>query len=389
MSLFPPFDADRANSPSRLRRALFTSLGLVYLFVWPTNTLFGHGHSTTESVLEVLALASFVVSFIGLVLANDPWTGLTTRRTFIFLGITTVLGICYPILFGLEWCGLPIYVGVAYAMALPPRLAGQGVVAAALLTLTLCGVGHASGGTTALLSFETLSIGLLLLAFRTSRILVAQLREARGEVARLAANEERLRIARDLHDLLGHTLSLIVLKSEVASRLADRDVARSIAEVNDIEAVARQALADVREAISGYSRRNLTDELENSRGVLAAADIELTITTSGTPLPDQLDGLFGWAVREGVTNIVRHSRARTATVVVRREGPTVVLEVTDDGRASVESVDGNGLRGLGERVALSGGTVEAGPRTEGGFRLTVRAPVTAPAPREPASEPAT
>ncbi|HZE32114.1 MAG TPA: sensor histidine kinase [Actinoallomurus sp.] len=390
MAFLVPFGSEQTSSARPWRRAVWTSLGLVYLFLWPVGSLFGHGRSTAGSVLGLLALVSYAASFIGLVLANDPWSGVTTRPTYVMLGITTVLAVCYPLVFGPQWCALPIYLGVAYAMALPPRLAGRGVVAAAVLTFVLCGVEHTSGGSMALLSFETLTVGLLMLAFRTSRILVVQLREARGEVARLAANEERLRIARDLHDLLGHTLSLIVLKSEVATRLADRDVARSIAEVNDIETVARQALADVREAISGYSRRSLTDELENSRGVLAAADIELTITTSGTPLPDQLDGLFGWAVREGVTNIVRHSRARTATIVVQRQGPMAVLKITDDGRASVESVsaDGNGLRGLGERVALSGGTVKAGPRTEGGFRLTVRAPVTAPAPREPASEPA-
>jgi two-component system, NarL family, sensor histidine kinase DesK len=390
MSSIMPFDPERASSPSRWRRAVWTSLGLVYLFVWPASTVFGHGHSTGESVVRLVALLSYAASFICLVIVNNPWTPGTTRPTYVMLGVTTFLAIVYPPVFGQNWVGLPIYLGVACAMTLPPRWAGRGVVAATVLTFVMCASLGAEGGTLALLTFETLTVGLLMLAFRTSRILVVQLKEARGEVARLAANDERLRIARDLHDLLGHTLSLIVLKSEVATRLAERDVARSLAEINDIETVARQALADVREAISGYNQRNLTDELENSRGVLAAADIELTITTSGTPLPDQLDGLFGWAVREGVTNIVRHSRARTATISVRRQGTTAVLEITDDGTAGEEpaSASGNGLRGLGERVALSGGTVEAGPRTDGGFRLTVRAPIATPASREPAGEPA-
>jgi two-component system sensor histidine kinase DesK len=382
------FDPERASQPSTWRRAVWTSLGLMYLFLWPVGDLFGNHHSTTRIVLGLLALASYAGSFIGLVLVNNPWTGVTTRPAWVMLGLTAVMATGYTLLFGDSYSGLPIYLGVACAMTLPPRWAGRAVGGTAVLTLLLCLVAGAPGGTSALLSFETLTIGLLMLAFRTSRILVVQLREARGEVARLAANDERLRIARDLHDLLGHTLSLIVLKSEVATRLADRDVARSIAEVNDIEAVARQALADVREAISGYNQRNLTDELQNSRGVLAAADIEVTIKTSGTPLPDPLDGLFGWAVREGVTNIVRHARARTATIAVHRQGATAVLEITDDGRAAEEptSTYGNGLRGLGERVAMSGGTVEAGPRTDGGFRLKVRAPIVAPAPREPAGE---
>ena len=388
MSFFMPFDPERASSPSRWRRAVGTSLGLVYLFIWPLGTVFGHGHSTAQIVVRLLALLSYAASFVGIVLAHNPWTGVTTRRAYALLGSTALMAVVYPILFGGDWGALPVYLGIACAMTLPPRWAGRGIIASTALTFGMCAALGARGGSLALVSFETLTVGLLMLAFRSSRILVVQLREARGEVARLAANDERLRIARDLHDLLGHTLSLIVLKSEVATRLADRDLDRSLSEVHDIETVARQALADVREAISGYSQRNLTDELQNARGVLAAAEIELTVKTSGTPLPDQVDGLFGWAVREGVTNIVRHSGARTAMIAVHRQGTAAVLQVTDDGQASGEvvSAGGNGIRGLGERVALSGGTVEAGPRTEGGFQLTVRAPLTAPAPREPASE---
>jgi two-component system sensor histidine kinase DesK len=387
MSLFM-YDADRAFTSNRWKRAVWTSFGLVYLVIWPLSGTFGHGRSTPEIVIRLLALISFTGVFIALVLANNPWSGDTTRRTWILLGVATVLAIGYPLLLGGDWAGLPIYLGVAYAMALPPSWAARGVAGAAVLTFLLGSVIGGPAATLALLAFETLTIGMLMLGFRTSRILVGELREARGEVARLAANEERLRIARDLHDLLGHTLSLIVLKSEVATRLADRDQARSLAEVEDIQSVARQALADVREAISGYRQRNLTDELHNARNMLAAAEIELTITTSGTPLPDSVDGLFGWAVREGVTNILRHSRARTATITVSRRGDDADLEIIDDGAGAddVASTQGNGLRGLDERVAAAGGTVSAGPRTEGGFRLRVRTPLTAPAPREPAGE---
>ncbi|MDN3354593.1 sensor histidine kinase [Actinomadura sp. DC4] len=384
MNLSTSYDLERASTPGTWRRAVWSSLGLVYLFVWPLSDLFQHPHTTTRVVLSFLAIGSYAASFVGLILVNNPWTGVIARPIWIMLGVTTVLAIAYPLLFGSAWSALPIYLGIAYAMALPPGWAPRGVAGAAALTLLLCLLAGAPGGTSALLAFEALTIGMLMVAFRTSRILVVQLREARGEVARLAASEERLRISRDLHDLLGHTLSLIVLKSEVATRLADRDLDRSLAEVRDIESVARQALADVREAISGYRQRSLTDELQNSRGVLAAADIELTVTTSGTPLPDQIDGLFGWAVREGVTNIVRHSRARTATITVRREPDAAVLEIVDDGVGGTEAVQGNGLRGLGERVGLSGGTVESGPRADGGHRLTVRAPLETPARHEPA-----
>jgi two-component system, NarL family, sensor histidine kinase DesK len=384
MSLLMPPGTGRVSFAGRVKRVLWTSLGLVYLLFWPTSSIFGHGHDALQIAVRVAALVSYIAVFVGLVVANNPWTPGTTRLTYALLGLTTALAVVYPLVFGAEWCGLPVYLGVACAMALPRHVATRGVFAATALTFLLCVSQGATGGGLALLTFETLSIGLLLLAFRTSRMLVVELREARGEVARLAANEERLRIARDLHDLLGHTLSLIVLKSEVATRLAERDLDRSLAEVHDIETVARQALADVREAISGYRQRSLTDELENSRSVLAAAEIEPAISTSGTPLPDTVDGLFGWAVREGVTNIVRHSRARTATITVRRTGDAAVLEITDDGSGGDGSVPGNGLRGLSERVAASGGSVESGPRPDGGFRLTVRTPLTAPVLREPA-----
>jgi two-component system sensor histidine kinase DesK len=373
MSLFMSGAVETGRS--RRQRLLWMASGLVYLVIWPLGDLFRHGHSTTQIVAGVLALLSFIGLMVALMISNNPWHGGTTRRTWILLGVITAVTICYPLVLGVNWAGLPIYLGVAYAMTLPPSWAARGVMAVAALTLALCLVLRTAGPTTALLTFETATIGMLVLAFRGSRLLIVQLQEARGEVARLAAGEERLRIARDLHDLLGHTLSLIVLKSEVAARLADRDPAKSLGEVKDIEAVARQALTDVREAVSGYRQRNLTDELDNARGVLTAAGVDLTITTSGTPLPDPLDGLFGWAVREGVTNIVRHARARNATITMSPRNGTAVLELTDDGVGGAPGGAGNGLTGLGERVARSGGTMDSGPGARGGFRLTVRAPL--------------
>ncbi|MEV5752633.1 sensor histidine kinase [Actinoallomurus sp. NPDC052308] len=381
-----PFFPEGANgaSPSRWRRLVGISIGMVYLLIWPLADL-GHERSTARIVVSVVALLTFVGTFLALAAGNRVWSGETTRRTWVLLGIVTAMAVGYPLLFGGEWAGLPIYLGVGYAMTLPPAWAMRGVLAATALTFALCEITHVSGGTVFLLTFQTFTISLIMLSFRGSRILIAQLQEARGEVARLAANEERLRIARDLHDLLGHTLSLIVLKSEVAVRIADRDPARSLGEMKDIETVARQALTDVRAAVSGYRRRDLAEELDNARGVLVAAEIEPAISTSGTPLPDGVDDLFAWAVREGVTNIVRHSRARTADISVTRVGADAVLQISDDGAGPAADggspgVGGNGLTGLGERVALAGGSVESGRGPDGGFRLIVRAPLDAPAP---------
>ncbi len=375
------FDPERAVATPRWHRSLWVALGLAYLLFWPSSELFGHHHPAGWIAVRLVAVVSFAAIFIALVVAHNPWSGKTSPLTWVLLGVVAAMTVAYPLLLGRDWTGLSIYLGVACAMALPPRWAGRGVIGAAALTCALCVLAGQPGNSTALLAFETLTIGMLMLAFRGSRILVTQLHEARGEVARLAANEERLRIARDLHDLLGHTLSLIVLKSEVAARLAGHDPETSLAEVTDIETVARQALGDVREAISGYRQRNLTDALDNARGVLDAAGVDLTIRSQGTPLPDPVDGLFSWAVREGVTNIVRHARASTATISVSRQDDTAVLTITDDGVGG--SGTGSGLRGLGERVAARRGTVEAGPRPGGGFGLTVRAPLIDPAPGEP------
>ncbi|MEV5705488.1 sensor histidine kinase [Actinoallomurus sp. NPDC052274] len=385
MSLFLPLGADATARVSQVRRLVWMSFGLVYLFVWPLADLLQHERSTARIAVSVAALVVFIGFFLTLAMGNKLGSSETSRRTWILLGIVTAMTIGFPLLLGGQWNGLPIYLGVAYAMTLPPAWALRGLLAATVLTATLCLATHVPGTTLAFLTFQTLSIGLILLGFRGSRMLIVQLQEARSEVARLAANEERLRIARDLHDLLGHTLSLIVLKSEVAVRIADRDPARSLDEMKDIETVARQALTDVRAAVSGYRRRDLAEELDNARGVLVAADIELALSISGTPLPDGVDDLFAWAVREGVTNIVRHSRARTADISVTRVGACAVLQISDDGTGPAADgggpgVGGNGLAGLGERVARVGGSVESGRGPDGGFRLIVRAPLDAPAP---------
>ncbi len=216
-------------------------------------------------------------------------------------------------------------------------------------------------------------------------MLVGQLRQARDEVARLAASEERLRIARDLHDLLGHSLSLIVLKSELAGRLAESGSERALPEIRDIESVARQALVEVREAVTGYRQRGLSGELDGARAALEAAGTQVKIRMAGTPLPGDLDGLLGWAVREGVTNVIRHARAASCEIDVRHDGRSAVLEIVDDGCGTApygqaaERADGrpgergNGLTGLTERVEAVGGTVFAGPR-ETGFALRVAVP---------------
>lgn len=191
-----------------------------------------------------------------------------------------------------------------------------------------------------------------------------ELSEARAEVARLAAENERTRIARDLHDLLGHSLTTITVKAGLARRLAARDPARAAQEIGEVEALTRSALGDVRAAVAGYRDVTLAGELASAREVLRAAGIEAHAPRALEVDPAHAE-LFGWVVREGVTNVVRHSRAQTCTIEV---GPDW-LEIADDGRGGANG-SGSGLAGLRERVAAAGGTVRA-ESTGGGWRLRV------------------
>ncbi|MEV4254832.1 histidine kinase [Spirillospora sp. NPDC049652] len=211
---------------------------------------------------------------------------------------------------------------------------------------------------------------------------IALLREAREELAHAAVAEERLRFSRDLHDLLGHTLSLMVVKSQAVRRLAERDPALAAAQAADIEQVGRQALTEVRQAVSGYRGRGLAAELDHARTALADAGVRAVVRRSGGPLPSGPDALLGWVVREGVTNVIRHSGAERCVITVRNDGSEASVEVSDDGRGATGATEaegaaaGNGLSGLGERVGAAGGTLRTTP-SRSGFVLAATVPVPA------------
>ena len=211
---------------------------------------------------------------------------------------------------------------------------------------------------------------------RTNRDLV----EARGELARLAVADERVRIARDLHDTLGQSLSVITLKSELAGRLLPEDPVRAQAEVRDIEVVAREAMASVRETVVDSRRPTLEGELAAARKAHVAADIAPSIEAAADGLPPVVDAVLAWTVREGVTNAVRHSGARRVRIQIGRQGAWAEASITDDGGAehqatSAQAGAGSGLTGLSERVAALGGRFEAGPISGGGFRINVSLPL--------------
>jgi two-component system sensor histidine kinase DesK len=201
-----------------------------------------------------------------------------------------------------------------------------------------------------------------------------KLRAAQEENVALAAVAERERIARDLHDVLGHTLSVIVLKAELAGRLVERDPARASAEIADVERTARTALAEVREAIGGYRARGLAAEIENARRALDAAGVALVAdaaTEGSAALTANEETVLALAVREAVTNIVRHARATTCTLRFVTSGGRRRLVVEDDGQHTATQ-EGNGLRGMRERVEALGGKLLL--EREHGTRLLIELP---------------
>ncbi|MEV7968013.1 sensor histidine kinase [Sphaerisporangium sp. NPDC088356] len=361
------------DKPSRWRRLMGMSFGLVYLF-YPITDLTSGNVTGFKAYAEVAALLAFVGFYVATVMSPKNY-GRPGRWTLPLLCLTALMAIVFPILFGGGWLALPIYVTVVISMALPmwPALAGMLAMVAVVIVDGL--LTRADGATISLLLLQVVTLGVLFMSVRNTRTLVMKLHQAQGEVARLAAGEERLRIARDLHDLLGHSLSLIVLKSELAGRLSDQGSPRAADEIRDIESVARLALQEVREAVTGYRQRGLSEELDNARAALDAASVAVTVRMAGTPLPDALDGLFGWAVREGVTNVVRHARASRCEIIVAYEGGAATLEIVDNGPHAGPYEAGSGLCGLTERVEAVSGSVDAASHPDGGFRLRVLVPV--------------
>jgi two-component system sensor histidine kinase DesK len=183
-----------------------------------------------------------------------------------------------------------------------------------------------------------------------------KLRLANDEIEHLAKLAERERIARDLHDVLGHTLSLITLKSELARKLVDRDPERSKQEMRDVETASRAALADVREAIRGYRSDGIFAELARARAALETAGVSVECDTDTVPLSPDQESVLALALREAVTNVVRHAEARRCNVTLKRRESLCTLEVADDGRGAA-GPEGNGLRGMRERLEALGGSL--------------------------------
>ncbi|MEU8802599.1 histidine kinase [Spirillospora sp. NPDC048819] len=211
---------------------------------------------------------------------------------------------------------------------------------------------------------------------------VQELREARAELARSAVGEERLRFARDLHDVLGHSLQAVALRAEVAERFLERDDGRVRKELTEIQTMARDAVRDVREVVRGYRATSLRTELDGMSAVLRAAGLRCERPEVSPALPAHVHEPLGWVAREAATNVLRHSSATWCEITVRAGAHRIRIEIVNDGAARRTAGDaGSGLAGLAERITAAGGEFTAGPVGDGTFRVTAAVPVV-PVPAE-------
>ncbi len=346
----------------------------------PLGTLLQAHPSSGRLLVALLLVTTFAGLYLWLTL-HDPFrdatlTSVALHQRVLLLALLTAIGLA---LFGVIGPGMPpwylVYATIAAGIALPTRVA---LWAVALITALTAVATWLTLGWADLLS-PTVGLAVVGCSASAVRRLVAttdELHAAREELAHLAVAEERLRFARDLHDLLGHTLSLIVLKSELARELTVIAPERVASEIGDVERAAREALREVRTVVAEYRQPTLEGELAGARELLAAAGIEAHIEHAAGTLPLAFDAILAWAVREGITNVIRHSRAQCCIIRTTRLAGEAVVEIIDDGAGGVgySSESGSGLAGLRERVVAHNGRLVAEPRKPGGYYLCAALP---------------
>ncbi|WP_194282951.1 histidine kinase [Saccharothrix syringae] len=305
--------------------------------------------------------------------------GAAVRGRSGYLALAAQAGLVFvPMAFYREaWTGMPGFLAGDALLVLRPALGWTTFAAIAAVTglvqARLTGVPLE----VAYIANLTVVVGLAVYGLSRLRSLVRELQDARAELARLAVTRERLRFARDLHDLLGFSLSAITLKCELTHRLVTRQPERAEQEVEEVLGISRQALADVRAVASSYRELSLDDELASARSVLSAAEVAVDLRTdvSQADLSPRVRTVLATVLREGVTNLLRHSKAEHCSITVSRAAREVAIEVTNDGvRAAVTADHGNGIGNLTQRVEALGGTLTA--RADGDeYRLRASIPL--------------
>lgn len=309
--------------------------------IFPLLNAIGKHEPPLEHGLVIGGAAVFVAGYSLLVLRwrNDSRPGVPLAVLAVLLAVSTALTIAQAS----GWGFLFTYCAAVAAMATPQRIGFYAVLLCSAMAGATSAIGGADGGTVVGFVASSAGIGMLMLVMRDLRTRNMELSAARAELARLAVAEERERFARDLHDLLGHSLSVIALKAELAGRLLADGPSDAAREVGELEHVARTALGEVREAVSGYRQPTLAGELAGARMALSAAGIEADVQESRAALDPTVEAVLAWAVREGATNVIRHSGASRCTLKITSSLTDAGVEVIDDGRGAVANGNGAGL----------------------------------------------
>jgi two-component system sensor histidine kinase DesK len=376
--------------PARLAGHLFTGIWLLYL-VAPVVDLFTQDYSAPYRWGGLAIIVAFSAIYLLAVpnWAYSRWYALPAVAAL--AALAAVASLLYG---GVGASTLWIFVSSSAGLLIrQTRWAVRAVLASGACYVIFCLTGHVDKEDFLVNLLPTVLVGLGMIGLRRQFQLTAELARAREEVAQLAASEERLRLARDLHDLTGQSLSMITLKSELAAKLlrrlpdgGDRD--RALAQAEEVATVSRQTLHDIREAVSGYRRPTLAVEVITARTALESAgitthdDAEVTLL-SGTFDPE-VEAALAWCLREAATNVLRHSGARNCHVSLTRRAGGLCLEVRDDGPGpSADAADGagearpartgTGLRGMSERLSALGGHLEVRPSARG-FHLLATVP---------------
>jgi len=365
-----------------------TSVVWLFFLISPIHALLSSPHAIGFKWIILAQVAVFVALYLALMGWNTYRDAETAepaqlRKPLVILVLMVALTMVMTLMAGLEFVTGLLFTSAAAGAKLPTRWAAGSIGILEILALIL----HALLGGSWLNAGQSfifvLAIGLITMGASRLLLIIRELEVAREEVARLAAAEERLHLAREMHDLLGHSLSLIAVKSELARQLVVTDAQEAVAEIVDIERVSRSALADVRKAVSGYRHMSLAQELAASREILAAAKIAVDLQVTDEQIPTRVENVIAWTVREGVTNVVRHGHALRCAIRIEIAADRVMCTIENDSRDTkrfagmgVPEVDfGNGLSGLSERVRAQHGQLAAILNQESGYILSVSIPV--------------
>ena len=342
-------------------------INLTWIYLWPLLA--------RQSFLTVI-LPTMVatVVFVYLHLCTNFYGGPAEVRVRYLIGEYLV---AYALAFvNYSALGFLIFAFFVTAFSMPLRVASYVIFGSILIyaaEISWLGI-DVTGFASLMLTALLLAITALYTAYTGHQKMA--LRRSEEEVMRLAKLAERERIGRDLHDLLGHTLSVVALKSELARKLIDRDIDAARHEIAEVERVARDSLQQVRLAVSGIRTTALAAEIAAAAALLEAQGVKVRCETEAVKLPHDRETALALSLREAATNIRRHAQASGVTIRVKKEAAAVVVEVSDDGRGG-RIVPGNGLNGMRERLDSVGGTLTVIPNKDRGMLLRATVPLAA------------